>query len=1213
MYFGILGPVEVRTADGRSVPPGGPQLRALLALLLLDAGREVGTGRLIEGLYGDSPPGNAANALQSQVSRLRRVLRAAGPPGPHRTLVESGPVGYRLAVDPDAVDAYRFTRLARAGRTALAAGDPARAVHLLTDALDRWRGAALADVADAPFAAAPAARLEELRLTAVEDRAEAVLALGERDGPIAELRDLVAAHPLRERPRGQLMRALSGAGRTADALAVYADLRRVLAEELGTEPSAELAMVHLAVLRGEPVTSPARPAAPASVGPLVRAVAPASVGPPAAPAPVPLGAAPESPAAPVRPALPAPVSSFVGRVDELAHLGRLLDTARLVTVTGPGGVGKTRLCVEVASRRPDEICFVGLAPLTDGDQVAPAVLAALGLREAGLTGTVVGPSASDSDLAARSLGRLVTALTGRRILLVLDNCEHLVAGAARLAAALLGACPDLRILTTSREPLGITGELLHPLAPLDLPPATVGTAPDPDLVLRSAAVRLFVDRATAVRPDFAVDAGNVATVVRVCTALDGLPLAIELAAVRLRALPLDEVAARLDDRFRLLTRGDRTVLPRHRTLRAVVEWSWDLLTGAERRLARRLTVFAGGATLAAIEQVCAPFDAETGSVDAGTEAVDAEDTGTHSADAGDTGIDTVDAGDTDAEAVDVADLLAGLVDRSLVEIVDGRYRMLETIRAFGAERLTEAGEAERYRRAHAGHLLGLARVADPWLRRAEQITWLSRLAAEHRNLQAALRWAVHADPHLALRLVGTLSAYWHLRGSRSEVAPLAAELLRAVGDEPPPGLTEEYVLCLFHAAYAVGVTPDLLDRAGRLVAGLPGPPRQPYLLVFWAQLGGPPGGDAADRAWLIGPEPWPRALHRFGTGFLRLFQGELSAAEAELRPALAGFRSVGDRWGTAQVLDALAWLADRRGDRAASLALTDEALDLVGQLGAGEEVAELSCRRGDRLRRAGDLAGARADYVAAAGLAARFGLPLALAQARSGIGTVDRLAGDLASARSRQEQALAACADGWLDSGIRVRALGELGRIAEAQGNVGSAHSRHAEAVRTALGLRNLLDVADAAEGLAGAVLLGGDPAGAAWLLGVTEALRGPGVPGDPDLARVVAGARARLGPAGYAEAFGRGVSAGPTAGLAALAALVGAAVPGTRAESVGVDAPGTGEESVGAAVPGTGEESVGAAVPGTSAGPVSGRSAAGAGPVSGRADGGVEGARPTI
>ncbi|MEH1011796.1 BTAD domain-containing putative transcriptional regulator [Micromonospora sp. CPCC 206060] len=1202
MYFGILGSVEVRTADGRPVPPGGPQLRALLALLLLDAGREVGTGRLIEGLYGSRPPGNVANALQSQVSRLRRALRAAGPPGQHRTLIESGPVGYRLAVDPDDVDAYRFARLARDGRVALAAGDPARAVDLLTGALGWWRGAALADVADAPFAAAPAARLEELRLTAVEDRAEAALALGERDGLIAELRAVVAAQPLRERPRGQLMRALYGAGRQAEALAVFADLRRVLAEELGTEPSAALTAVHLAVLRGDPVTPPVRPAAPVPVRPVTDpAPGSPSVRPAAVPEPV---TVPEPVAPPVRLALPAPLSSFIGRADEVARLGRLLDTARLVTVTGPGGVGKTRLCVEVGGRRPDEVCFVDLAPLTDGDQVAPAVLAALGLREVGLT-AAAGPSIPDSGLPARSLGRLVTALTGRRILLILDNCEHLIAGAARLAAALLGACPELRILATSREPLGITGELLHPLPPLDLPPATAGTAPDPDLALRSAAVRLFVDRVTAVRPDFIVDAGNVATVVRVCTALDGLPLAIELAAVRLRALPLDEVAARLDDRFRLLSRGDRTALPRHRTLRAVVEWSWELLTGAERRLARRLTVFAGGATLAAIEQVCAPFD------DAEPDTAQEPDNGPV-AGAG----PQTDAGDAGTGQVDVADLLAGLVDRSLVEVVDGRYRMLETIRAFGAERLAEAGEAERYRRAHAGYLLGLAGVADPWLRRAEQVTWLARLAAEHRNLQAALYWAVRADTHLALRLVGALSGYWYLRGSRSEVAPLTVDLLRAVGDEPPPGLTEEYVLCLFHAAYAVGVTPDLLDRAGRLVASLPGPPRQAYLLVFWAQLGGPPGSGAADRAWLIGPEPWPRALHRFGAGFLRLFQGDLAAAEAELRPALAGFRSVGDRWGTAQALDALAALADRRGDRAECLALTDEALDLVGQLGAGEEVAELRCRRGDRLRRAGDLPGARAEYAAAAGLAARVGLPLTLAQARSGLGAVDRFAGDLPSARSHQEHALTACADGWLDSGIRVRALGELGRIAEAEGDVGQARTRHGEAVRIALGLRNVLDVADAAEGLAGAILRGGDGVRAAWLLGVAEALRGPGVPGDPDLARVVAETRARLGSTGYAGEFGRGVAAGPTAGLVALAALVGAAAPGVPAACAGpggsprTDVPSGPDGSV--AVPSGPDGSGGSLVSGGADEPVSGRSAVGAGPVSGRADGGVEETRTT-
>ncbi|SCL22588.1 BTAD domain-containing putative transcriptional regulator [Micromonospora inyonensis] len=804
MFFGILGPVEARTVDGTSVPLGGRQLRALLALLLLDAGRVVTTSRLIDGLHGEHPPVGAANALQSQVSRLRRALRDAGT----APLVEAHPAGYRLAVDREDVDVHRVVRLGRAGRQALAAGAPARAVALLGEALTLWRGEPLTDVAAAPFAAAQIARLTELRLGIVEEYAEAALAAGNPDAPIVALGEVVARHPLRERPRGQLMRSLHAAGRSAEALRVYADLRRTLAGELGVEPSAELAAVHLAVLRDERDDR---------------------VSPP-----------------PAR--LPAQLSSFVGREDDLARVAGLLDAGRLVTVTGPGGVGKTRLAVAAAGRRTGETCFVDLAPLPSGARVAPVLLDALGLRESGLglpgvnrvpmsgppdagrpaTGPAGGLSGAGGSSAVGvpsggadpAVARLVTALSDRRMLLVLDNCEHLVGDAAPVVRRLLAACPDLRILATSREPLGLTGELLCPLAPLpvpnrEVPPGTAVTAP---------AMRLFADRAGAVRPDFVLDSGTVDTVRRICAALDGLPLAIELAAVRVRALPLAEVASRLDDRFRLLSRGDRTAALRHQTLHAVVRWSWDLLDDAQRRLLRRLTVFAGGETVSAAEQVCGgsrgpllPLSEEEGPPA------------------------------TTRRGPDTAELLAALVDRSLLEHTAGRYRMLETVRSFGAERLVEAGEDDLLRRAHAAYFLRLAATADGYLRREEQVDWLHRLRAEHRNLDAALRWAVAADPPLAMRLVGALSAYWYLRGLRGEIAPLAEQLLRAVGAESPDGLAEEYVLCVVYAVSGgagAGLS-DHVRRATALMDAMDRPPRQPFLNVLWAQFAGPPGRGAA--------------------------------------------------------------------------------------------------------------------------------------------------------------------------------------------------------------------------------------------------------------------------------------------------------------------------------------------------------------------------------
>ncbi|MEV6526745.1 BTAD domain-containing putative transcriptional regulator [Longispora sp. NPDC051575] len=1027
MIFSILGPVEARLADGTPVPVGGPRVRALLALLLLDAGRLVPTERLVDGLYGEHPPAGAANALQSQVSRLRRGLGGAD-------LVEFHPAGYRLAVDPEDVDAHRFERLARDGQRALAAGDHAGAGALFQEALDLWSGPALADVRDSPFAEGQAARLAEARAAVVEDRAEAGLALGGHRDAVPALRALVAEYPLRERPRGQLMRALSGSGRQAEALAVYEDARRLLADELGADPSPELAAVHVAVLRGE------------------------------------VSAAPQ-----VRRGLPAQLTSFVGRAEELERIGALLGSTRLVTLTGPGGAGKTRLAIEAGGLGRGEVCFVDLAPLGDGGEVPQAVLAALGLREGGLLPSAGGP--------ADPVERLVAALADRSVLLILDNCEHVVEHAARLAHRLLGACPGLRVLATSREPLGITGEALCPVRQLAAPPA--GTPLE--RVLEFPAVRLFVDRAAAVRPDFALDGTTVDAVLRICAALDGSPLAIELAAARLRSLGVADIDARLDDRFRLLSRGSRTAAARHQTLRAVVEWSWDLLGDAERTLARRLTVFTGGLTLDAAAAVCGlPAD-------------------------------------------EVDELLADLADKSLVEDAGGRYRMLDTIRVFCAERLVEAGEAERLRRAHAEYFLGLATTADPHLRGHDQLAWLARLAVEHPNCQAAVRWAVRADPTLALRLVAILSWDWWLRGLRGEAAPLAAEILAAVGTEPPADLHEEYVLCVVNAVSGGTVTPELvalLDRAQELMAGIDHTLRYPCTTVLWALSAGPHRTDIAAYDKQLDHEPWSLALYQVGLGYQHQFNGDLAASEPEFEAALAGFRTLGDRWGMANALDPLALFAEARGDHDRSIALMGEALELVEQLGALEDQADLFGRRGDSLLRSGDLAAAEADYERSAGLLRRAGAPEKLAGAHRRLGELARLRGDLPWARRLLETAVRECATvTWGGEMVRAEILTGLGRVTAAEGAVREARGVLRQALAVSLSHPNMMAVAGVADALAEVALLDGDPERAALLLGSVVALRGASLAGDPDAARVAAGAGAALGSAGFAAAHGRGAA----------------------------------------------------------------------------------------
>ncbi|MEV7807640.1 BTAD domain-containing putative transcriptional regulator [Microbispora sp. NPDC088329] len=933
MRFGILGETRAWHDDGTEVPLGGPARRALLALLLIRPGQVVPSDRLA----GDIDPDGllSAHALQSQVSRLRAALGAAAA-------IERTGAGYRIVAADDDVDARRFERLAGQGREALRDGEAERAVALLREALDLWRGPALAELTESGTARAAAMRLEELRLAALEDRIEGELRLGGHRAAVAELRELVGCHPLRERPAGLLMRALSAEGGQAEALVVFEETRRRLAEELGADPSAELVALHHELLSADPSPSPAAP--------------------------------------------PAPLTSFVGRDEEVDEVAGLLRVARLVTLLGPGGVGKTRLSAEVAAAEAGEVCFVELAALGDGAGLPRAVLGALGLRERGLQ---VG------DGPRTPVDRLIAALSDRVLLLVLDNCEHVVEDAAALAARLLAACPRLRVLTTSREPLGVIGEHLHQVRPLG----------------GDAAVRLFTDRARAVRRGFAADPQRVR---RICAALDDLPLAIELAAARLRTLDLGELEGRLNDRLGVAARGSRPADNRHRTLRSVVAWSWDLLSEPEQRAARRFTVFAASATAESARRVCG----------------------------------------TDAETLD------SLVDKSLLEVSRGRYRMLETIRAYGAERLDEAGESDSARHAHARHLLELVRTADPHLRRSGQLEWLPIVAAEHENLLSAVRWAVDApDVATALELLASAAAYLWIRGVSAAVAPYAIRLLGALGDTPPDGLGEEYATCVLLAASDRETWRRHRPAAEKaLAAAWPGDRagRYPAALLLW-MMRNAGGGNAARAAFTFlsaqhdCPEPWARAVARYVSGFGALGDRDVAPAERDFGAAAEEFRVLGDRWGTALALDMLAGLAGGRGDHARAIALTDEALTLTGLLGAREDAADLLVNRGDYLVAADDVEAARADYAKAADLARRAGSTTCLGAALRGLGDIALGEGDLDEAERLYAEAVERIDPHWIRSlGHRVRTLAGLGRVAEARGDHATARARYREAAEAA-------------------------------------------------------------------------------------------------------------------------------------------------------------------
>ncbi|MFC8227207.1 BTAD domain-containing putative transcriptional regulator [Streptomyces sp. NPDC057287] len=881
MHYGILGTTLALRADGTPVALGGARLRALLTVLALRPGHTVPAGVLVDEVWDGDPPADALGALQALVGRLRRALG--------RDAVESATSGYRLAADPDAVDLHRFERLVGEGSRALEEGDAAKADSVLGEALALWRGPALADLPDRSVAAA---RWEARRLDARRTRTEAVLAQGRAEDALPELAGLCADHPLDEPLQALRVRALRDAGRTAQALAAYDEVRMLLADRLGTDPGPALRALHAELLR-EDVPAP----------------------PPPAPAPA------------ARPGnLRARLTSFVGREADIADLREDLTRARLVTLLGPGGAGKTRLSQEAAESAgpaawPDGVWLAELAPVDDPEAVPEAVLTALGGR-----GTVLrGAGAEELRVAERSAGEPLARLTehcaGRNMLLLLDNCEHLIEAAAALADHLLAHCPGLTVLATSREPLGVPGEFVRPVDPL----------PDP------TALRLLAERGAAALSGFRVDADErtAEAAAEICRRLDGLPLAIELAAARLRMLTPRQIADRLDDRFRLLTNGSRTVLPRQQTLRAVVDWSWDLLDEDERTALRRLSVFSGGCTLDAAEAVCA---------------------------------------NRPQSAYDVAGVLGSLVDKSLVvaaPAVDGRmrYRLLETVGEYAAERLVEAGERDVVERQHLAFYRELARTTDPELRGAGQLAALALLQREYENLRTALRHAVAAgDEQESLSMVLSLAWYWQMRDLRSDALQWA-EAVSALGPDPfaapadtAPSITERCT----DAPPPMG--PELLQEARRQVALLR-MANMDHAMDFWANE-----GDMA-RLRIIATTyrpGQPQTCRSLGTlwFFAVMLTGEVPDVRGLLDETVRTARGLGFEWELASVLQMRANVLANRADWAGEAhADADESLEIFGRLGDDWGAAEALSARGEANEKAGEHARAAEDYRAAIGYA----------------------------------------------------------------------------------------------------------------------------------------------------------------------------------------------------------------------------------------------------
>ena len=685
MELRILGPLEVY-ADDRTVALGGVKPRAVLAVLALHANQPVSAERLALALWGEDAPVSAVKTVQVHVSRLRKAL---GDPDVLRTT----PAGYRLRVRPGELDADRFEQRVARGRRALMTGRPGEAAGLLREALALWRGPPLAELGSLPFAPAEIARLEEQRLAALEVRVEADLELGRHAELIGELQQLTAVHPLRERLSTQLMLALYRSGRQADALEAYRRARTGLVEELGIEPGVELRDLHGAILAQAPGID------------LV---------------PVKPGGGSDG-----RSALPTPPTTLFGReadLDELARAVRTLST-RLITLVGPGGVGKTRLAIEAARRLAgdfaDEAAFVALGSVSEIRDLAPAIA-----RE------VAAPVRQGESATAAVL----RFLADRHVLLVLDNFEHLVDGAP-LLAELLSACRNVNLLVTSREPTHLAAERLYPVQPLEFP--ATGEDPAAAEIECYGAVAMFCDRVRARKPGFTPDASSAPHVREICRRLDGLPLALELAAARVGLLSPAELAARLDRALTVLAAGPRDAPERQRTLRAAIDWSYGLLTDDERQAFARMAVFAGGATVAAAELV--------------TEA----------------SLNTLDS----------------LVAKQLVVRREDRLQMLETIREYALDRLDADPDRIGAEQRLAQWWLRFARDANPHLVRSDRRPWVARLDAELPNALGALSRALElGQVDAALELVAALAEYWWCTNRSEDGLPWLDATLDGVGD-----------------------------------------------------------------------------------------------------------------------------------------------------------------------------------------------------------------------------------------------------------------------------------------------------------------------------------------------------------------------------------------------------------------------------------------------
>lgn len=1001
----LLGPITATNGDV-SLSLGGLRERALLALLALSPGQVISTDRLIDELWGEDLPVKPANALQALVSRLRRSVGT-------ETIGTRAP-GYLLDVEPDDVDVFRFRRLVGVAATT---AEPTARSAVYREALDLWQGPALAEFPFEEFALREAAVLDELRMTAVESRIAADLESGRGADLVPEIEELVAAHPLRESLRASQMLALYRAGRQAEALRAYTEARETLGEELGIDPGPELRALEEQILMQDE-----------TLAPNPRAAAPPST-------------------------LPARLASFIGRQQEISEVRESFGVSRLVTLTGPGGAGKTSLAIEVGRSLevdyPDGVWLAELAPITEPARVPDTLVTVLGLEQVvGFGGAP--PSEFDPEAT------VVEFLRHRRALLILDNCEHLVDAAAHIVEVVLLACPKVEVLATSRDRLGVPGELLWRVPPLSWQDR------------HSDAVELFVSRARAVNPAFDPSPDELDMIAELCRRVDGMPLAIELAAARARSLSVAEIARRLDDGIAVLS-------DRQQSLRGAIDWSYELLAPAERELFGKLSAFHGTFSLAAVESLGGELES-----------------------------------------------LERLIDSSMVSPVaahgEVRYRMLETLRAYAAERLEADDGVDEVMAQLLGFFLDALTDAEDGLRGPDQLEWLERIEADHDSIRAVLDWGVGHDPVRALRLAGRISWFWYLRGSSTEARERLATLLEASGADADARARGDgfmfHSLCDLrpeHARKGFIAALDAYEDAG-YVRGV----------VNAKAMVGAWGLELAETLRVLDEayEVAESAGYRWGMGLVRFLQAG-AALNGNDNPAavrLAGeaidhFGALGDRWGLGYGWYQRGTAYRALGDYTSAEAALREALENARPMRLRREMAPVLCELGSIAVMQGDFARAERLFDDAERFADE--LPFAGSQGmvRNARGRLARFQGDLDASRALHRRAIACYEESDAHGGLAWSHTC-AGYTEEMSGDLDAAMAHHRSALDHASRTVDVFAVAAALEGIGAAHIAGGEAERGVVLIHAGLAMReraGSPLPQGErfDLDRAIAAARA--------------------------------------------------------------------------------------------------------